>query len=51
MTDGKLLVLHSNTWNHFIVWKNELRLIIHYIFDIYVLTGFDIKQPTTVDMP
>ena len=27
MTDVKLLLLHSNTWNHLTVCKNELRLV------------------------
>ena len=45
MTDIKLLLLHSNTWNHLTVRKTELRFILKcyqqnvfrfiYIFKVY----------------
>ena len=59
MTDVKLWLLYSNTWNHLTVWiaglfKNviyKICLQIIYIFNIYVYRGFGIKYPKMVDMP
>ena len=49
MTDVKLLLLYSRTWNHLTVCKKEVRVVStkcvywSYIFNIYVKLGFGIK--------
>ena len=36
MTDIKLLLLHSYTWNHLTVWKNELLHVLNVIYKLYI---------------
>ena len=51
MSDVKLLLLHSKSWNHLTVYKKSiparLKMLSNvnksYIFNIYVWTGFGIK--------